>query len=60
MAAAVNVTPLILEVKIAAGGLSTRTSITLLKASQVVVPVLLIVFLLKKVSVVKKVVAVGV
>ena len=46
--------------QIAAGGLSTKTEITLPARSQVVVPVLLIVILLKKVSVVKKVVTVGI
>ena len=41
VAGAVRVTPLMLLVSIAAGGVSTRTSITLLNASHVVVPVLL-------------------
>ena len=52
MAAAVNVTPLILEVKIAAGGLSTEIKTTLLKSSQAnPEPRVLMVLRLKKVSV---------
>ena len=52
MAAAVNVTPLMLEVKIAAGGLSTVIKTTLLKSSQAnPEPSVLMVLRLKKVSV---------
>ena len=58
VAAAVNTTPLMFAVKLAAGGVSIRTWITLPGASQVVVPVSLMVILLKKVSVVKAVVGV--
>ena len=60
VAAAVITLPFTLADKVAAGGVSTSTEIVLLKSSQVVVPVLLLVIRLKKVSVVKKVVAVGV
>ena len=58
--AAVTTLPLILADRVAAGGVSTNTEITLLNASHVVVPVLLMVIRLKKVSVVNRVVMDGV
>ena len=60
MAAAVSTDPFTLAVKIAAGGLSTKIEIVFPASSQVVVPVLLMVNRLKKVSVVNKVPTVGV
>ena len=58
--AAVTTLPLILADRVAAGGVLTNTEITLLNASHVVVPVLLTVIRLKKVSVVNRVVMDGV